>query len=91
MEEERTGKRYANSEQFLKALLRMMPAWASETREGVLVAHVIALAWQDGSRISSKVFFRNETKILEKYCNCTGLSHEQISKMYFDHCPGADL
>lgn len=84
-----TDTRYASAQQFHKAIIRMMPLWASEMGEGKLIATILSHAWAEGKHDSSRRFFNNETGVLEKYCSAAGLDWIQISELYKNHCIGA--
>ena len=81
-----TDNRYANTAQFHKFVLRMMPEWASSIPEGRLMAGILAQAWFEGYKDENRRFFRNETKVLEKYCSVCGLDWEQMVGIYERNC-----
>ena len=73
------------SKTFNKAILRMMPEWASETGEGKLVAGIMSQAWADLPKHPAKEYFRNRDGMLEKHCTLVGLDWQQISKIAKNH------
>lgn len=92
---------------FEKAVLRMMPEWASDMPEGKLIAAIMATAWSDLSspdrivlndededaqpcsvKEMARSFFLNETGLLERYCNATGLDHIAITQLFLKHMGG---
>jgi hypothetical protein len=75
------GQMKVLAHQFNKAILRMMPTWASETGEGKFVAAIMTQAWADLPRQPAKEYFRNKNGMLQRHCDICGLEWTQIKKV----------